>query len=209
MQRVIRVVVWAGVAAAIVGFVLPWAQLDLTEPEIARQLRQSAPGQELLGRLGKQLGRVTVEIHRGAETIAGPLPSLQDLPRHVSGIQIPAMVNQQQSQLALSVIELLLNTRYHAGPRSYAVYLVPGIALLCGLLITLAGRIRGVAFASAAVCAAIAAAGFWKLLTTNTRTLFIAITIGPGLWLSLWGYVATALGAAAAGVTGRAGGPAT
>jgi hypothetical protein len=55
----------------------------------------------------------------------------------------------------------------------------------------------------AAMCAAVALLGWWKLTTTNVRNLFIAITIGPGLWLSLGAYAGLAV---AAGLTGLAGG---
>ena len=60
------------------------------------------------------------------------------------------------------------------------------------MLLTFLGRLRAAAIGTAVLCAAVAGVGFWKLLTTNTTALFIAITIGPGLWLSLWGYVAIA-----------------
>jgi hypothetical protein len=66
--------------------------------------------------------------------------------------------------------------------------------------LTVLGTRRAVAIGAAVVCGLIAGLGFWKLLTTNTQALFIAITIGPGLWLSLWGYVGLALAAAALSV---------
>ena len=54
----------------------------------------------------------------------------------------------------------------------------------------------------AIVCAAVAGVGFWKLLTTNTQSLMVAITIGPGLWLSLWAYVGVACAAGVSGILG-------
>ena len=84
--------------------------------------------------------------------------------------------------------------------KSSAVYLVPGIAFVCGLVVTCLGRQRTVSFVVAGLCAVIAGVGFWKLLTTNTQTLLVAITIGPGLWLSLWAYVGLAAAAALTGV---------
>lgn len=194
--------VWGGVAAALVGFVLPWAHLDLTEPELMRQVRQSVPGQEFFGRLSKGVGRVAVEVRRGAETVTGELPQLANLPREVSGIQIPQMVNQENAQVAIAIAELLTNTRNDLGRRSYAVYLLPGLALLFGLALTAAGRLRPLALAIAALAAVIAAGGAWKLTHTPTEHLFVAITIGRGLWLSLGGYALLAVGALA-GLAGR------
>ena len=189
------VLVWVGVGAA-AGFVMPWAYLDMREPSVLKQVRevaqQPAVMQGLTKGLTKGLGKITATIRRGTETVTGELPSLSDIPRQVSGVQIPQLANQQNAKVATAVFELLTNQRQHIGAKSYLVYLLPGLALLCGLLLTFLGSLVAVALGATLLCAAVAAGGFWKLLTTNTTTLFIAITIGPGLWLSLWGYVAIA-----------------
>ena len=185
--------VWVSVAAAIAGFFLPWAHIDLREPQLVKQLRQASPFGDTIGGLTKDLRRIAVKIRRGTETITGDLPSLADIPKHVSGADIPRLANQQNAQVAIALAELLTRSRQPIGQQSYAVYLVPGLALLCGLLLTFLHRVPAVAAATALLCATVAGAGFWKLLTTNTATLLVAITIGRGLWLSLWAYAALAL----------------
>ena len=192
------VLVWVGVGAAAAGFVMPWAYLDMREPSVLKHVRQVAGQPEvvqgLTKRFGEQLGKITATIHRGTETVTGELPSLSDIPRQVSGIQIPPLANQPHAKVATAIVELLMNERQHVGMKSYLVYLLPGLALVSGWLLTFLGRLRAVAIGTAVLCAAVAGVGFWKLLTTNTTVLFIAITIGPGLWLSLWGYAAIAAG---------------
>ena len=195
------VLVWAGVAASVVGFVQPWAYLDMREPSVLKQVREVAQqpevAQQITKGLGKglsQLGKVTATIRRGAETVTGELPNLSDIPRQVSGIQIPQLANQSNAKVATALIELLMNERQHIGVKSYLVYALPGAALLAALLLTFLGSVLAVSLGAALLCAAVAGVGFWKLLTTNTTALFIAITIGPGLWMSLWGYVAIAAG---------------
>jgi hypothetical protein len=191
-------------AVAVVAFFLPWATVDLGEPGVARYLKQTAQGsldatggqQAFLDRLAKKIGRVRVEVRRGTETIAGDLPSLSDIPREISGSQIPHVVNQEQARVATALFEMFTNSRQHLGLKSYAVYLVPGIALLLGLLLTFLGeRSVPVALGVALCCSGIAGAGFWKLLTTRSEALFVAITIGTGLWWSLWAYVGLAMSA--------------
>ena len=118
------------------------------------------------------------------------------IPTKVSGVQVPQLANQKNAKVVMQLVELFTKKREAIGMMSYAVYLVPGIALLCGLLLTRFGEKRPIAIGTAALCAAIAGAGFWKLLTTDTKALF-AIAIGPGLWLSLWAYVGLALVAVA------------
>jgi len=196
MRRGIVGFVWVSVSAAIVGFFLPWARIDLHEPQLVKQLREASLLGDAVSGLTRNLSRVTVKIRRGAETITGDLPSLADIPKQVSGADIPKFANAQHAQVAVALAELLTRRRQPIGTESYAVYLVPGIALLCGCLLTLLGRAPAVAAGTALVCAGIAGVGFWTLLTTNTTTLFVAITIGPGLWLSLWAHAGLALSAA-------------
>ena len=195
MKHIPRVVAWLSAGLAVCAFFMTWARIKLQEPDLVRQLRQTAQEQGLVDQLTKKIGRVAVQIRRGTETVTGELPSLSDIPRQVSGIQIPQMANQKNAQVVIALVELLTNTRQDIGFKSYAVYLVPALALLCAGLLTVLGRVPVVAIGVGVVCAGIAGAGFWKLLTTNTHTLFAAITIGQGLWLSLWAYVGLAVAA--------------
>ena len=189
LRSAVLVLTWACVAVAGVAFFLPWASIDVTAPGALARLRETAPLRGSVGGLTKELGRVVVKIRRGAETITGDLPTLADIPKQVSGAQIPGLANQQHAQVAIALFELMTSSRQQIGLKSYAVYLVPGIALLCGLLLTFIGSRLSIALGVAMFCAVVAGVGFWKLLTVDTRALFIAITIGPGLWLSLWAYV--------------------
>ena len=191
---------WACVAATGAGFVMPWARIDLREPTLVKQVRETLPASDTLSGLTKDLGRITATIRRGAQTVTGDLPTLADIPKEVSGVQVPQLANQKNAQTAIALMEIFTGKQEYIGLKSYAVYLLPGIALACGLLLTFLGRQRFVPWGVAGLCAAVAGVGFWKLLTTNLQSLMIAITIGPGLWLSLWAYVGLAAAAALTGV---------
>jgi len=200
VRQVGLVLVWVNVGVAAIGFVLPWARIDLREPTLVKQVRGTLPASDTLSGLTKDLGRITATIRRGAQTITGDLPTLADIPKEVSGIQIPQMVNRKNAHTAIALMELLMNERQHLELKSYAVYLLPGIALLCGLVLTVLSRQRVIPWVVAGLCGLIAGVGFWKLLTTNLSSLMIAITIGPGLWLSLWAYVGLSAAAVLTGV---------
>lgn len=203
MARVTLVLVWVSVAMAGAGFFLPWAKIDLREPGLAKELRAASPGRDLLGGVTKRLGRITIKIRRGTDTITGELPSLGDIPTQVSGFQIPQLVHQHDAQVAEALWELLANERQRLGAKSYTVYLVPTLALCCGLALSWLAGNAPVAVGVAVLCGSVAGAGFWKLLTTNTPARFIAITVGPGLWLSLWGYIGLAVSALLCAVRAR------
>lgn len=210
MRRLVLVGVWVSVIASGVGFVLPWASIQTGAlPGQINQALNNTGLDGLTNELSGTVSRVTLQFKRGAETITGDLPDLSKLPSQVNGPDIPTFVNRKDNAVAIALAEMLTGQR-DISKKSYAVYLVPGLALLLGLVVTaLAGgrHYRDVArppagalvaggpaacWAVAAVSAVVAGAGFWKLLTTNTQSLMVAITIGPGLWLSLWAYVGLA-----------------
>ena len=181
MQRYALGLAWLSVGAAVAGFFLPWARLEVREPK-----------------LPEGLGRVTVSIRQGTKTIATDLRSLTDIPTQVSGAQIPQVANQEQAQVAIAVMELLTRRRQALGAKSYAVYLLPGLALVCGVLLACTSRSRAAAVGIGITCLGVAGLGFWKLLTAETTSPLVAVTFCRGLWLSLWAYVGLAVGAALA-----------
>jgi hypothetical protein len=200
MKIVVSIVVWLSVSAPCIGLFLPWAYLDMQEPSVIKQLRSSGVLGESFGELTKEVGRVTATVRRGAKTITGDLADVGQIPTQVTGIQIPSMVRQQNAQVAIALLELLTKQRQQLELKSLAVFLVPGLAVLLGLLILGPVGKPPAVWLIAALCSAVAAAGWWRLATLNPKTLVIAITIGPGLWLSLGGYGGLALAATIRGL---------
>ena len=186
---------WASIAVILVAFFLPWVELQVREPALLQQVRHAVPGQPLLGQVTKQLGRITAEVRRGAEVVVGELPSLADIPRTISGVQIPPLANQPKMKALIALTAIVSRDAERVGTKSYAVYVLPGVALLCGILLTLAGR-RPVTVAVALVCAAIAGIGARTLLTTPLPHEIVTVTLGRGLFLSLGGYAVLAASAA-------------
>ena len=204
MRRLFRALVlvgvWVSVAAALDGFVKPWAHLDVkyrTVVNAVDQVAGSAGLGDLSRRLTEELGRVVVKVTRGAQTLTGELPDLSKIPTEVSGAQIPQQANRQDAKVVLALAEMLTGQR-ELGAKSYAVYLVPGLALLFGVVLTVANRQRLLCGCLALLCLTVAGGGFWKLLTSDTDTLLVGITIGQGLWQSLWAYAG--LGVSAVGL---------
>jgi len=177
---------WLAAGVVVAGFFLPWAHLEVREPA-----------------LPKELGRLTVSLRQGTRTIGAALDSLQQLPRQVSGAQIPQLAGREDAQVAMTLMELVTRKRQHLGVKSYAVYLVPGLALLCALALARLGRRRAVAAGVGVLCLGVASLGGWKLVTTQTETLLVTITAGSGIWLSLWAYVGLSVAAGWCAVSSR------
>lgn len=194
-KRPLAVIVWLGVGLAVVGFCLPWARIDVRATGVLTRLQGAASRDDLFGGIADRLGRVTVTVRRGGEAVTGDLGFLSELPRQVSGAQIPRLANQEQVKAAMALFEVFGVAPARLGLRSYAVYGVPAAALLCGLLLIVAGDRAAVAWGVAAGCAAAAGVGWWKLITLKADAAPIAVTIGSGLWLSVWAYALLAVAA--------------
>jgi len=142
----------------------------------------------------KPLGYMTATVRHGTEEISGRLPSLSSIPSTVSGVQIPQLANDNDAKLAMALIEMLTGERQHLGLKSYAVYALPGLALLLAAVVTLVAAPAAPIIVSG-LSAAVAAVGSFKLATVPTETLLVAAKIGPGLWLSMAAYAVLAVAA--------------
>lgn len=187
--------VWVSVVASLVGFVRPWASMELAHRDTLGALSEAArdtPLQDLLGSLSKRVGKVVVSVKRGAETVTGELPDLSSIPTVISGADIPRLGHRQDAQVVLALAEMWTGHR-ELGAKSLLAYLVPGLVVLCGALVTALQRVRAVCAAVGGLCVAVAGAAWWKLSTTHPETLLVAITIEEGLWITGWAYAGLGL----------------
>ena len=194
MRRLVRVallvIVWISVGAAVRGFVLPWAYLDVKYRKVTGtidEVTQTVPLRDLLGKVAKKVGRVAVTVKHGAETVTGELPDFSKIPDKVSGADIPRLAHQHEMKVALALAEMFTGER-ELGAKSWLVYLMPGLAVVFGLLVTWGPRRRVLGLIVGAVSVALAGVLWWKFSTTNANTLLVAIAIGPGLWMSCGAY---------------------
>ena len=188
--------IWLSAAAAVAGFVLPWASMDVKYHDVARHVRGAVRDVPMGGlsddaahQMTNKLSRIMISVKRGAETVTGELPDLSTIPTQVNGPQIPQMVNRQDANVVVALIEMFAGQR-QIGAKSYVVYALPALALVFALLLTAAGSRPVVAVVAGLASLALGGGTLWKLLTTNTDTLLVKITIERGLWLIAWSYVA-------------------
>jgi hypothetical protein len=178
------------VFAVLAGFFLPWVALDVREGKTAKSL--SAGARRGLSRTFKS---VDAKGDKQPSWIRNKKKKFL-VPSRVSGYQVPGVANQENAKVVMALSEVFTRKQQRIGLKSYAVYFVPGLALLCGALLGAYGENSRVVAGVAAASAAVVIAGLWALLTTDTRKLY-AVSIGPGLWLSLAGYAVVAIAAGA------------
>ena len=175
--------VWLCVAAAVAGFFLPWVRMDIGTSKSSKQLESAA--RTSLGKTFKVGGSKEPSWIRHRATRTATLPT------RISGFQIPVLANRKNAKVVTDLVKLFTKRDEHLGFKSYAVYGLPGLAVVCGLLLSWGGRRRLLVAGVAVLCAAVAGGGCWTLLTTDTRAA-CGVAIGAGLWLSLWAYAGLA-----------------
>ena len=188
MKRTVKLLGWVSAGVVVAGFFLPWAHIQMRESELLGKFSKLTQSQEAASALSDGIRKITATIRRGTETLSADLSDLSSIPDHVSGFQIPRLANQDNTKAALALMEMLTNQRQHIGLKSYTVYLLPALALLSAGLLTFKPDHYWIVLGVGILSAAVFGLGIWKIMTTDTKTLLVAITIGPGLWLTLAGY---------------------
>jgi len=196
-------------AVAVLAFFLPWVRLEMqrSPPPRYSQSAASKPSKMATStkphlepkpsKLSRSLDRAFAAFDRTTTSLASHAAT--QMPRRVTGFQIPRMANHESTRTIMLLVERFEKKREHVGAKSYAVYLLPGLALLFGLLLVRFDKTPWLAGLVGIACLAVAGVGAWKLLTTPLDTPVIAVRIDYGLWVALLAYVGLA-GSAAASV---------
>jgi hypothetical protein len=185
----LRGAIWACVVAGFIGLFLPWAHLELIretalEKQISASVRKATKG--------------SFNPRKRPASWPGAKPGATKavlLPTRLTGAQIPVYANSRNAKVALALAKRFGHAQGPIGAQSYAVYALPGLIVLCAILLAACERHWAVGAAVAAACLAIAVAGFGWLALNDTRKLY-TVAVGPGIWISLAAYAV--LGAAAA-----------
>ncbi len=143
---------WLCALAAVVGFFLPWAMLDFKTTALEKEIAASA--KRSLGKTFKLGGGEPSWIKHKAKPLAV-------IPTKISGFQVPVLANRKNVKMAAGLVELFTKKREEVDLKSYLVYLLPGIALLCAWVLSLQGGRLPVALLVALVCAAVAGLGLF------------------------------------------------
>jgi uncharacterized membrane protein YfbV (UPF0208 family) len=107
----------------------------------------------------------------------------------VSGYDIPKMMNTKSSQVAVALASIFVKDAKDADMKSYAVYLMPILALVCVGLAVFGMKNRIALIIMAVISGGISLGGLFKLMTTDLNNAIVAISIEQGLWQILYAYL--------------------
>ncbi|MDD2679492.1 MAG: hypothetical protein PHO03_01640 [Candidatus Omnitrophica bacterium] len=111
----------------------------------------------------------------------------------VSGFQVPILANRSDSQFMVQVLQLFNPGVKDVDKKSWLIWGVPLLAVLLACACVFLKENRWFNLALGIIGVLIFAVGAYKLKTTNLDKTVMRVSIMPGLWLLLYGYLGMGL----------------
>ncbi|MBM3250448.1 MAG: hypothetical protein FJZ09_06410 [Candidatus Omnitrophica bacterium] len=109
----------------------------------------------------------------------------------ISGFRIPIIANSEESKMMIDIIMAYDPDAKDPSKRSYLVWLYPTLALMILFFSLAFPRNSWVNLGCGILAALVFGFGMYKVMNADTnRTQFMTLTVGPGVWVTLWGYLA-------------------
>jgi hypothetical protein len=172
------------VAASVVilfSFFMPWARVATSVTGVAKAAEGSLEKTPFAGKLFKGFGKATEAISDLGDI---------EIKTTVRGNQIPAMVNNKTSKVALSLAQVFFKDAEGIDKKSYLVYLLPLFAIVCAFLAVLGLKNKIYVILMAVIGGAISIGGLYNLLTMDISSMIVKISIAKGLWYTMYAYLA-------------------
>jgi hypothetical protein len=113
----------------------------------------------------------------------------QDKIDAISAYSVPVMANSEESRLMISIIKIFNPKIQNADKKSYLIWIIPILAVIMLILNSILGTNKWLNLVIGLVGVAIFAFATYKIKTTELDKFVLQITMGPGLWLTLWSYL--------------------
>lgn len=176
--------VCAASAFILIAFFMPWANVDTSVMGLTKSAEGTLAKTSFAGKMIKGLTKATDAISDLGDI---------EIKTTVRGNQIPAMVNNKTSKVALSLAQVFFKDAEGIDKKSYLVYLVPLLAIVCTLLGILGLKNNIFIFLMAGISGAISIGGLYNLMTMDIASMIVKISIAKGLWYTMYAYLAISL----------------
>jgi hypothetical protein len=113
----------------------------------------------------------------------------QDRIDAISAYRIPVMANSEESRLMVNIIKIFNPKITNADKKSYLIWSVPILAVIILLLNLFMGTNKLVNLIIGIIGVAVFITAVYKIKTTDLDKLVLQVTLGAGLWLTLWSYL--------------------
>jgi len=183
-KNILSGLVIAAACVIVVSFFLPWARVSVSALGVSEKLVQDAESTlKDTPMAGKLVGKL--------DKITGALSSFGDISvkTQVSGYNIPVLVNNKTSKVAISIAQIMFKSAENLDLKSFLVYLLPLLGILCAVVSFLGREKKLYIIAMLAVAGLVSIIGLYNLYTTNIANIMVKVTIMKGLWLTMYGFL--------------------
>jgi hypothetical protein len=174
------------IAAAVIiaAFFMPWAKVDVSVTGVSKELASGAEGTVGKLPLGKKVISDIDKVTSAIDDLGGV-----NIQTKVSGYNIPNLVNNKTSKVALSLAEILFKSVKDLDLKSYLVYLLPLLAIACVLLALLGAKNKAYLIIMVIISGAVSIGGLYNINTMDTGSLAVKISIERGMWYTMYAFL--------------------
>ena len=115
---------------------------------------------------------------------------------NIALFEVPIMANGDDSRLIISIVKIFKPSVGDIHIKSWGVWGIPFLAVIMAFALSAlkgASWKKWLCLAFGIIGCAIFAVGAFKIKTTDLDKLILQITMGPGLWITLWAYLGIGL----------------
>ena len=181
MKIILTCLVIAASVVIVLSFFMPWAKVSVSAVGVSKELTTIAD---------KKLGDSPVagKVIDRLKKITGVLGSFGDIDvkTTITGYQIPKLVNNKTSKVAISLAQIMFKSAEGLDWKSYLVYLLPLIGILCAVLAVLGLKNSIYVILALIISGVVSIAGLYNLHTANVESVAVKVSIEAGLWNTMY-----------------------
>ena len=167
-------------AVTIIAFYMPWATVATSATGISKGLTGALSGTPVASKVVGELDKVTDVISDFGDI---------SIKSTVRGYQIPIMVNDKSSKVAISLAQIFFKDAKDLDKKSYLVYLLPILGIACGLFAFLGRKNKVFIIFMTLLSGTVAVGGLYNLYTLDVSNLMVKIVIQKGLWYTMYSFL--------------------
>lgn len=183
-KGVLTVLILIASVLIVVSFFLPWAKVNVSAMGVSRDLSKAAEGTlkdtPMAGKVVDKLKSFTGFLSKFGDV---------DVKTTITGYQIPQLVNNKTSKVALSLAQIMFKSTKGLDIKSYLVYLLPIFGIICGLFAVLGQSKKIYSVLMVVISGAVGLGGLYTLYTADLPNLAIKISIEKGLWNTMFAFL--------------------
>jgi len=169
--------IYAASAAIIIAFFMPWATVATSVTGVSKGLTGALAKTPYASKIVGELDKVTDAI--------GAIGDIS-IKSTVSGYQVPVLVNNETSKVAISLAQTFFKGAKDLDKKSYLVYLLPILGIVCALFAFWGRENKFYIVLMALLSGAVGIGGLYKLYTMNVSSQMVKISIQDGLWYTMY-----------------------